>query len=308
MNVAVQKNKRSNVDNSTLFELQKNVVFDLFGKKIHVGEFRKEQLHRFETLIEKVRAKILNHPIITNNRYLGRFSQGVTLEQAKHELQQFSVFAIHFDVAQTLLICNSPTKDVYESRLKLLLNEKGIPYQSGFEGELTGFWKPETVHFSWLENMAAGLGMGFEEIGKLWLASAGTKQFVDTTMKTYGNVNPNISLGASFAIENWAANALWDPWISGMNHLNRQRKRKINLGYLSYHRAEEKHHSLSTLCDLLEGFGQSWFNEEEFFFGAQTVLTEGIWAYYDSQLRHLPQKDDTWPGDVTGTDNAAGRC
>ena len=38
--------------------------------------------------------------------------------------------------------------EAYLERLKVLLNEKGIPYEQGFEGELTGKWKLGTVHFT----------------------------------------------------------------------------------------------------------------------------------------------------------------
>ena len=40
--------------------------------------------------------------------------------------------------------------------------------------------------------------------------------------------------GASFAIENWAANALWTPWIAGMKKLNDTLDNKVDLGYLTY--------------------------------------------------------------------------
>ena len=79
--------------------------------------------------------------------YLERFAQGVTLAQARHEIQQFSVFGLQFDVAQAKLVANARTPEAYFERLKVLLNEKGIPYTDGFEGELTGQWSPATVHF-----------------------------------------------------------------------------------------------------------------------------------------------------------------
>ena len=89
-----------------------------------------------------------------------------TFAQARHELQQFSVFAAQFDVAQAKLVANAPTPEAYEERLKVLLNEKGIPYEHGFEGELTGHWSMETVHFTWLRKMAAALELQVRRPGQ----------------------------------------------------------------------------------------------------------------------------------------------
>jgi pyrroloquinoline quinone (PQQ) biosynthesis protein C len=279
-----------------MFFRQCDQVLEKLRRRVEVGGVTEEQEQEFEKLLLKIGKEIISHPAISNNVYLRRFSEGVTFRQARHETQQFSIFAHSFDEAQAKLVANAPTFEAYQERLKVLLNEKGIPYKNGFEGELTGRWSLKHVHFIWLLRMAEGLGLGFEDVGKIWLADEGTRAFVDATSKYYASRDPNIQLGASFAIENWAANYLWKPWLSGMRKLNATLKKKINLGYLTYHEAEERHHSQATIDELLENFLEDWFDADEFLRGARGILDEGVSAYYLGQLSTLPEKEGNgWP-------------
>ena len=278
-----------------LFAAQADRVLDEVRREVASGGMTVEAAVEFQQLLIDACARVMCHPIVAGNLYLDRFAQGVTSAQARHELQQFSVFAAQFDVAQAKLVANAPTQEAYRERLKVLLNEKGIPYQHGFEGELTGRWRMETVHFTWLQNMAAGLGLHFEELGKIWVGLPGTVAFVNATFECYAHTDQSIALGASFGIENWAANNLWKPWIAGMQKLNATLEKPVPLGYLTYHDSEEEHHSQATLDELLENFREPWFDGEKFLSGAERILTAGVEAYYVSQLNTLPEKDDTWP-------------
>jgi hypothetical protein len=263
------------------------------------GELTRASADGFAKLLTDACKRVLCHPIVANNRYLKRFAQGVTFAQARHEVQQFSVFAAHFDVAQAKLVANAPTEEAYQERLKVLLNEKGIPYEHGFEGELTGRWSLKTVHFTWLRNMGTGLGLGFEDVAKIWIGQPGTVAFVNAVFDCYASTDQNTALGASFGIENWAANSLWKPWIAGMKKLNDTLPKPVNLGYLTYHDREEEHHSQATLDELLENYREPWFDASKFLAGAEKILTEGVQAYYVSQLATLPDKDATWPDSAT---------
>lgn len=278
-----------------LYAAQADRLLDKLGQEVDAGEFPADKAREFEDLIVEACRRVMCHPIIAGNRYLERFSEGVTLAQARHELQQFSVFGLQFDVAQAKLVANARTPEAYMERLKVLLNEKGIPYTHGFEGDLTGRWNVDTVHFSWMQDTARGLGLKFEDLGKIWVAQPGTRKFVETTFDTYASTDQNIAMGASFAIENWAANALWTPWIAGMERLNATLEKPADLGYLVFHEAQEAHHSQATLDELLETFLEPWFDRAKFFEGADRILTEGVQAYYESQLASLPDKGDSWP-------------
>jgi pyrroloquinoline quinone (PQQ) biosynthesis protein C len=259
------------------------------------GEMTHEAASAYQQLLVDAAARVICHPIVASNRYLQRFAQGVTFNQARHELQQFSVFAAQFDVAQAKLVANAPTEEAYDERLKVLLNEKGIPYEHGFEGELTGKWGRETIHFTWLRRMAEGLGLSFADLGKIWIGLPGTVAFVNAVFDCYASTDQNTALGASFGIENWAANSLWKPWIAGMRKLNATLPQPVHLGYITYHDSEEEHHSQATLDELLENFREPWFDAAKFLAGAEQILTEGVQAYYTSQLATLPEKDGTWP-------------
>ncbi|HLJ12352.1 MAG TPA: hypothetical protein VKU82_14245, partial [Planctomycetaceae bacterium] len=278
-----------------LFSAQADRVLQEVHGLVEKGEMTGESAAEFSRLLVDACEQVLCHPIVAGNRYLERFAQGVTYAQARHEVQQFSVFAAQFDVAQAKLVANAPTLEAYLERLNVLLNEKGIPYESGFEGDLTGHWSLDTVHFTWMRSMAQGLGLGFEDLAKIWIALPGTKAFVDATFQCYASTDQNTALGASFGIENWAANGLWKPWIAGMKKLNGTLAKPVNLGYLTYHDLEEEHHSQATLDELLENFREPWFDASKFLSGAKQILTEGVQAYYSSQLANLPEKDATWP-------------
>ena len=80
-----------------------------------------------------------------------------------------------------------------------------------------------------------------------------------------------------------------------MRKLNETLAVPVNLGYLIYHEAQESHHSQATIEELFETFQEPWFNVEEFLNGAEMILTDGVQAYYESQLANLPEIDDTWP-------------
>lgn len=258
----------------------------------------------FRGLLVEAAARVMCHPVIAANGYLTRFAAGVTESQARQELQQFSVFAVQFDVAQAMLVANAPTEEAYEERLKVLLNEKGIPYRHGFSGELSGRWRPDTVHFAWLRHTGAGLGLGFADLGRMGLAHAGTRALVETVMRTYAGEDQAVAAGAAFGIENWAANALWKPWIAGMRVLNDRRAaaggKPVDLAYLLYHDREEEHHSQATLDELFDDFREPWFDRAWFFAGAEAVLTAGVQAYYEDRLAHLPERDATWPDRAVG--------
>lgn len=293
--VGILSNREAAPGYLRLFAQQADRVLQNVKRLIDCQEMHVDQASDFQQLIVDACARVMCHPIIASNNYLERFARGVTLAQARHEIQQFSVFGLQFDVAQAKLVANSPTFDAYKERLKVLLNEKGIPYKDGFEGQLTGRWSPATIHFTWMQNTARGLGLKFEDLGKIWIAKPGTKAFVDATFDTYASTDQNTALGASFAIENWAANSLWTPWIAGMRKLNETLDKPVDLGYLTYHEAQESHHSQATLDELFENFQELWFDADKFLDGGESILTNGVQAYYESQLQTLPDKDDSWP-------------
>src|SRR5262249_48011701 len=152
------------------FAAQADRVLGEVHELVERGEMTAAAGADFAQLLVDACAHVMCHPIVASNRYLEGFSQGGTFAQARHEVQQFSAFAAQVDVGQAKLVANAPTFEAYSERLNVLLNEKGIPYESGFEGELNGHWSMDTVHFTWMRHMGEGLGLKFEDLAKIWIA------------------------------------------------------------------------------------------------------------------------------------------
>src|SRR5262245_17026323 len=102
----------------TLFVSQADRALENVHELVAKGEMSADEASAFAQLLVDAAATVLCHPIVATNRYLQRFAQGVTLAQARHECQQFSVFAAQFDVAQAKLVANAPTLEAYLERLK----------------------------------------------------------------------------------------------------------------------------------------------------------------------------------------------
>ena len=84
-----------------------------------------------------------------------------------------------------------------------------------------------------------------------------------------------------------------------MKKLNATLSSPVDLGYLMYHEAQEAHHSQATLEELFENFQDAWFDADKFLAGADSILTNGVQAYYESQLESLPERDASWPDTAT---------
>src|SRR5262245_55594185 len=86
-----------------LFASQADRVLREVHALVERGEMISAAAADFTQLLADACAHVMCHPIVASNRYLERFSQGVIFAQARHEVQQFSVFAAQFDVAQAKL-------------------------------------------------------------------------------------------------------------------------------------------------------------------------------------------------------------
>ena len=80
-----------------------------------------------------------------------------------------------------------------------------------------------------------------------------------------------------------------------MKQLNQTLHKPVDLGYLVYHEAQERHHSQATLDELFENFQEPWFDARKFLEGGETILTKGVQASYVWQLKTQPEKDESWP-------------
>lgn len=265
------------------------------------GDMSLEKAVGFQSFLVEIGREVLNHPIIAKNAYLERFRQGVTLAQARHELQQFSVFAFQFNVSIAKMIANADSEAEWEAYTTILANEMGAPFAQGFDGELKGtFDIRKHNHHTWLKNDGKKLGLSFKDLGSLAVAYRGTKAFVNAVDRYYTSADRNVRGGAAFAIENWAAAKFWPLWLEGVTKMNKSlpREDRVGTSYIKYHDIEERHHSKETIDELLDAYLEDGFNAETYLSSAVAMLNEGVQPYYTSQLANAPDKDASWPNSI----------
>jgi hypothetical protein len=299
----VFKSDAANPEHLNLYIEQCDDVMETVKTKVSAGEITPKQAANFQSFLVQIGKEVMNHPIIAQNAYLERFRQGVTPAQARHELQQFSVFAFQFNVSLAKMIANADSQEEWATYTTILANEMGAPFAQGFDGELKGTFSLKHNHHMWLLDNAKDLGLSFKDIGALDVAHSGTKDFVGAIDRYYTSADRNVRGGAAFAIENWAAAKFWPLWLEGVNTMNKSlpAEDRVGASYIKYHDAEERHHSKETIDELLEAFTTEGFEANTFLDSAVKMLNEGVQAYYESQLATIPEKNDSWPKSIFDT-------
>ena len=180
---------------------------------------------------------VSNHHIVKSNPYTEWFASGeATIEQAQELVQQFSVFSNLFLLAQLNKVINAPTLDEMREGKEILANEIGVVFNKGkkqaapaadsaesFDPSLVsvsgtvegGVYKHRAAHFEWLLDVGESVGLEFKDLGKRRHGTAATLHFCDQLNEIYGSEDPNVSIGASFAIEHWANAGFWDELVMG---------------------------------------------------------------------------------------------
>jgi hypothetical protein len=197
-----------------------------------------------------------NHPIVANNTFTKQFETGdFSLAQLELFTVQFSVFSNLFLVAQLKKTLNAPTLSSQRKSKEILANEIGVSYKTNgsIEG---GRFQFRAAHFEWLLDFAESVGLKFQQLGRRGHGSATTLHFTDTLENLLGSEDPSISAGASFALENWAANGFWKELINGLNAFSSLNGHELNIKFFTFHDAVEDTHAQHTheeLCELLAG-------------------------------------------------------
>ena len=271
------------------------------------GELTQKQVEDFKNFLVEVDRRLLHHPIILNNSYTRWFSQGkATDAELKHFIRQFSVFSNQFLVAALLKTINSPTLQQSRSSREILLNELGVIYRNPkqkidsstalTEAEKDRQGDPELVntsgtvdggicrfraaHFEWLLGVAEGLGFSFADLGKRKHGRPTTLHFCDELIRLYGNDDPQIAEGASFAVENWAAAGFWQELEDGLFRIKQTRHPKLKLAFFTWHNRVEAQHAGHTLEELEEVYFSSQFDRAKFFQGGKEIL-KAIAVFWD---------------------------
>jgi len=230
------------------------------------------------------------HPIVQGNKYCDWFGQGdVSCEQAKDLVVQFSVFSNLFLLAQLNKIINSQTLEDMREGKEILANEIGVVFKppnkktadDGFDPNVVGVsgsvvggvYNHRAAHFEWLVDVGKPLGLTFEQMGKRRHGTEKTLHFCDELFRIYGNDDPNIALGASFAIEHWANAGFWDDLVDGFTKMNKAGTVKTPIGFWKFHQALEAQHASHTMDELEEAYAEGRVTDEALFTqGANEML------------------------------------
>lgn len=254
--------------------------------------------HGFLGFQERINRELLNHRIITHNRYTAWFRQGAQNEaQLRAFVVQFSVFSNQFLVAQLQKMINADSLEAMRSSKEILANEIGVVFRrEGASAPAASDVDPEIVspegtveggvfhfragHFEWLMKVGAALGLDFNDLGKRRHGSKSTLFFCDELIRLYGSDDYAVSQAASYAVENWAAAGFWDELVEGWVRSNRAHGTDVPIGFFAWHSRLEGQHAAHTQEELEEYYFERKVDEDAFIRHGNEML-DGVAAFWD---------------------------
>ncbi len=243
--------------------------------RLESSAYPRAKVGKYCRLVERIEREILPHEVVVNNKYTRWFEKGeFDLTDVRHFLTQFSVFSNFFIVAQLLKTINAPTLEAMHSSKEILMNELGVSFRNPnrkasaeqsatrneeglaeFEGTVDGStFRFSSAHFEWLMRMTTHVGLRFDEVGKRKHGTRSTLFFVDELARIYGSEDTSTALGASFAVENWAAAGFWKQLIQGLQIFKKRECTGLPLGFFVWHDMVEDQHAQHTWDELEEEF------------------------------------------------------
>jgi hypothetical protein len=275
--------------------------------------FPPARVDKYCLLVERIGREILPHEVITNNQYTKWFEQGnFDLDDARHFLTQFSVFSNFFIVAQLLKTINAPTLEAMHASKEILMNELGVSFHrpptksaAGYtiaqnkeeviesEGTVNGStFYFSAAHFEWLLQITTFLGLQFKDVGKRRHATKSTLFFCDELARIYGSEDASTALGASFAVENWAAAGFWKELIRGLQKFEEREAPGLPLGFFIWHDMVEDQHAKHTWDELEdEFFAHEDVNEDRFIKGGVEML-DGVLSFWNGLNAHRMAREN----------------
>ncbi|MCP4293005.1 MAG: hypothetical protein GY780_14360 [bacterium] len=276
-------------------------VSDQIESKVTEGKISADDASRFNTFVATCNSEFMTHPIINDNKYCAWFAKGnVNRENIKHFVIQFSVFSNLFLIAQLMKVINAGTLEGMRASKEILANELGVIFHKAgacmgevadtdregdpeivsLEGSVDGGrFRFRAAHFEWLVKMGEVLGLEFNDMGKRRHGTPATLFFCDQLNAIYGNEDPNIAEGASFAVENWAAAGFWKELITGLDAFKKKSEPKLPLAFFTWHDKIEDQHAGHVMDELEELFFTDGFDEEKFLEGGRNML-DGVQAFW----------------------------
>ncbi|MBI3854612.1 MAG: hypothetical protein HY293_02850 [Planctomycetes bacterium] len=261
------------------------------------GGIPRARVQAYERLLDRIEKELLTHDVIANNRYTRWFKEGrFDREDLRHFLVQFSVFSNLFIEAQLKKVINAPTLEAMHASKEILMNELGVVFRKpgaktaaakdvdaelvGTEGTVDGgMFRFPAAHFEWLLRMISHVGLAYEDVGKRRHGSPSTLFFCDELSRLYGSDDPHVGLGASFAVENWAAAGFWKELVQGLEAYKKREKSKMPIAFFTWHDRVEDQHAAHTWTELEEDFFSTEVDEDKFIRSGREML-DGVQAFW----------------------------
>jgi hypothetical protein len=276
-------------------------VSDRIEEMVSKGEISGDEATRFTAFVQRCNDDLMTHPVITDNEYCRWFATGAaTRENITHFIVQFSVFSNLFLIAQLMKTINAGSLEGMRASKEILANEIGVIFNKpgkdlgevddkdregdpdivSIEGSVDGgTFRFRAAHFEWLLRIGEVLGLGFNDMGKRRHGTPATLFFCDQLAAIYGNEDPNIAEGASFAVENWAAAGFWKQLVAGLDAFKKAEEPKLPLAFFTWHDRIEEQHAGHVMEELEELYFTEDFDEEKFIKGGREML-EGVQAFW----------------------------
>lgn len=277
----------------------KQITCNEVSEKIKRGKIPTAKVDAYYRLLDRIEKEILPHQVIVNNQYTRWFREGqIDREDVRHFLVQFSVFSQLFIEAQLKKTINAPTLQAMHDSKEILLNELGVVFRNpnpkrageeggdvepdlvGTEGTVDGgTFRFRAAHFEWLLRMISHVGLTFSDVGKRRHGSKSTLFFCDELSRLYGSDDSHVGLGASFAVENWAAAGFWKELIAGLEAFKKKSAPQMPLAFFTWHDRVEDQHAAHTWHELEEEYFGMELNEDKFIQAGREML-DGVNAFW----------------------------
>ena len=274
----------------------------------------------FDAFKQTIEREFMGHAVVTKNEYTAWFAHAdVPLDHLRAFTVQFSVFSNQFLLAALNRVINADTLQAAREAKEILMNELGVIYKSqqppgraaadraagsapansdregdpalvSTEGTVDGGkFRFQAAHFEWLLRFGEPLGLTFNDMGKRRHGIPSTLHFCDELFRLYGSDDYNEAMGASFAVENWAAAGFWKDLIAGLERVKAQRVPDLPLAFFTWHDKIEDQHREHTWDELRDCYDSPKFREEPFI-RAGVKMLDGVKVFWDglNDLRKHP--------------------
>jgi pyrroloquinoline quinone (PQQ) biosynthesis protein C len=169
-------------------------------------------------------------------------------------------------------------------------DREGDPALVSTEGTVDGGrFRFQAAHFEWILHFADSIGLTFDDIGKRRHATRPTLHFCDELFRLYGSEDYNEAMGASFAVENWAAAGFWKQLIAGLEKVKATRVPAMPLAFFTWHDRIEEQHKAHVWDELRDCYESQAFREERFI-AAGVKMLDGVKVFWDG-LDDLRRRD-----------------